>query len=112
MRRLTTPNRTSARVAAEAGPLAREEGGPMAASLDLLRRLVAPPGAGVDRDWDSAAAQEGLGLPLPQDYIRLVDVYGAGEFDDPLALVVPAPTRNGNEFVRYDKPHMDNLTDL
>lgn len=83
----------------------------MTPSLDLLRRLVTPPEeVGVERDW--AAAQERLGLPLPQDYMDLVDVYGAGEFDDHLGLVVPSPTRNGNELVSYNKLHMENLTGL
>ncbi|GAA4485207.1 hypothetical protein GCM10023191_009490 [Actinoallomurus oryzae] len=83
----------------------------MATPLDRLRRLIPPPaGDGHHRDW--AAVEERLGLPLPQDYKDLVDVYGGGQFSDHVGLLVPPPTRIGSELVTYNDGHMGDLDSL
>jgi hypothetical protein len=57
-------------------------------SLDELRRLVPPPAQPPPPvDWD--AARQTLGLDLPEDYRALIDVYGAGLFDEELSVLAP-----------------------
>ena len=83
----------------------------MATPLDRLRRLIPPPaGDGHHRDW--AAVEERLGLPLPQDYKDLVDLYGGGQFSDHVGLLVQPPTRIGSELVTYNDGHMGDLDNL
>ncbi|MEE4540461.1 SMI1/KNR4 family protein [Streptomyces sp. V4-01] len=82
----------------------------MTPSLDRLSRLVPPPSAPQARDW--AAAEDRIGRPLPRDFKELVDVYGGGDFDGHLGLLVPPPTRTGSEIAGYNDDRMDELNDL
>lgn len=83
----------------------------MTTPLDRLRRLIPPPaGGGGHRDW--AAVEGNLGLPLPQDYKDLVDVYGGGEFYGHIGLLVPPPTCIDGDLVQRNRSHMRTLKDL
>jgi hypothetical protein len=66
----------------------------MTDALEELRRLVPPPAEQPPpADW--AAAREQLGFDLPEDYRALIDVYGAGLFDEELSVLAPGhPNRN------------------
>ncbi|MFF8614949.1 SMI1/KNR4 family protein [Streptomyces sp. NPDC015350] len=71
-------------------------------ACDRLIRLVAPPAAPVDAHGDRAAAEAAAGTRLPDDYGRLVETYGWGEFCDFLYLRTPFGTseHNGIEWQR------------
>ncbi|WP_406279532.1 hypothetical protein [Embleya sp. NBC_00896] len=62
-------------------------------SIDRLIEVVKPPQAiGFVQDW--ATAESELGTALPQEYMRLVDIFGAGSFNDYLDLLTP-PSQYG-----------------
>lgn len=82
----------------------------MTTQLDRLRRLVAPPVSGEDRDW--GVAEQRLGRVLPQDYKDFVDVYGGGHFDHHVGILVPQPSRPDSELVSYNDGHMDDIVNL
>lgn len=65
-------------------------------ALDDLRRIAPPPAeppAAVD--WN--AARSALGVGLPPDYTALVDEWGAGTFDDFIAVFAPG----------HENPHVE-----
>jgi hypothetical protein len=64
------------------------------AALDALHGLTPAPAAAALRvDW--AACSHELGVALPEDYVALVDDWGAGCFDDFLWLLAPGhPNHN------------------
>ncbi|MEU8775526.1 SMI1/KNR4 family protein [Streptomyces sp. NPDC048606] len=79
---------------------------------DRLTRLVAPPAAPVDAFGDWPAVEAAIGTRLPDDYKRLVETYGWGEFCDFLYLHTPFGTsrHNGIEWQRPyppDEPEPD-----
>jgi hypothetical protein len=52
--------------------------------LDDLRALAPPPGDAPGAiDWGAA------GVELPPDFVELAELYGAGTFDDGIAILVP-----------------------
>ncbi|MFI0242453.1 SMI1/KNR4 family protein [Streptomyces sp. NPDC016845] len=64
----------------------------MTASPGPVDRLIArlpPPAVAVDGRGDWAAAERTLGTRLPDDYKRLVETYGRGDFWDALCLCTP-----------------------
>ncbi|MFF3014749.1 SMI1/KNR4 family protein [Streptomyces sp. NPDC057939] len=69
---------------------------------ERLVRLIAPPTVLVDSHGDWAVVEAGLGTRLPEDYKRLVEAYGWGEFCDFLHLHTPFGTseHNGIEWQR------------
>ena len=70
----------------------------MPSGLDRLTALVQPPSSPPGApDWKSA--EEALGFGLPSDYRQLVEVYGAGSFDEFISLLVPG----------HENPHLDLL---
>ncbi|POX52531.1 SMI1/KNR4 family protein [Streptomyces sp. Ru71] len=61
-----------------------------AADVDLLMRLMPPPAdGGRTVDWDEMARS--WGRPFPPDYMRFMEVYGAGVVQDFLVVVAPQP---------------------
>ncbi|PWI14474.1 hypothetical protein DI272_10160 [Streptomyces sp. Act143] len=56
-------------------------------AVSLLREGGA---AGDEVDWPAAAAELGV-ASFPEDYVRLVDAYGAGSFEDALFISIPRP---------------------
>ncbi|MEU9139314.1 SMI1/KNR4 family protein [Streptomyces sp. NPDC048404] len=62
---------------------------PSTANCDRLVRLVPPPAAPVDAHGDWIAVETVIGTRLPEDYKRLVEAYGWGEFCDFLSLRTP-----------------------
>lgn len=66
------------------------------AALDDLRRIApAPPQAPPAVDW--AAAGAAVGTRLPRDYMKLVDEWGAGTFDEFISVFAPG----------HDNPNLD-----
>jgi hypothetical protein len=60
----------------------------MSEALEELERLVPPPDdPPPPADW--AAAREKFGFDLPEDYREMIDVYGAGLFDEELRVYAP-----------------------
>lgn len=82
----------------------------MTTPLDRLRSLVPPPAVRRSRDWE--AAEQRLGRVLPPDYKDFVDVYGGGQFDGHVGLLVPPPSRPGSELVTYNDGHLDDITNI
>lgn len=69
------------------------------ATLDDLREIAPPPAEPPPPvDWEDAAAQ--LGLRPPSDYMALVDEWGAGTFDDFIAIYVPGHTNPNLDLIR------------
>jgi hypothetical protein len=61
----------------------------MTSALAKLVEMVRPPDKpAVHVDWP--AAEDAIGLCLPADYKRLVEIYGEGEFDEFLTVYQPA----------------------
>ena len=68
-------------------------------ALDELRRLVPPPeDPPPAADW--AAAREKFGFDLPDDYRALIDVYGAGLFDEELMVLAPGHPNENVDLLR------------
>ncbi|MFD9460363.1 SMI1/KNR4 family protein [Streptomyces sp. NPDC060027] len=67
-----------------------------AANCARLVRLVAPPAAPVDARGDWITVETVIGTRLPEDYKRLVEAYGWGEFCDFLYLRTPFGTNRHN----------------
>ncbi|MFD9302156.1 SMI1/KNR4 family protein [Streptomyces sp. NPDC060048] len=67
-----------------------------ATDCDRLVQLVAPPAAPVDAHGDWALVETVIGTRLPDDYKRLVETYGWGEFCDFLYLRTPFGTSKHN----------------
>lgn len=67
-----------------------------ATDCDRLVQLVAPPAAPVDAHGDWAVVETVIGTRLPDDYKRLVETYGWGEFCDFLYLRTPFGTSKHN----------------
>ncbi|MFI1586150.1 SMI1/KNR4 family protein [Embleya sp. NPDC020630] len=61
-----------------------------------LTRLVPPPADPVDAEGDWTAAENALGVRLPDDYKWLVDAYGWGTFCDFLSLRTPFGSNRHN----------------
>lgn len=60
----------------------------MVSSLEALQALVPPPTAALSApDW--AVIEPQLGIRLPDDYKRLVEIYGPGSFDGFLWVLQP-----------------------
>ncbi|MED5814305.1 hypothetical protein VST63_18240 [Mycolicibacterium sp. 050232] len=57
------------------------------ATIDDLIELVPPPTE--PPVFDLTACEQALGVPLPDDYKLLITVYGVGQFNDDLMLLVP-----------------------
>ncbi|MEU2264577.1 SMI1/KNR4 family protein [Streptomyces sp. NPDC019645] len=67
----------------------------MTANLEL-ERLVTPPAVPIDGDGSWTAVETALETRLPDDYKRLVETYGWGEFCDYLNLRTPFGTSEHN----------------
>lgn len=67
--------------------------------LTTLTRLCPPPGPAMGIRWDAVEAS--LGMPLPQDYKELADLYGPGAFNDYIRLYHP---HGVTEFVNLTGP--------
>ncbi|GAA2568063.1 MULTISPECIES: SMI1/KNR4 family protein [Streptomyces] len=65
-----------------------------------LAWCVPPPAAPVDARGSWAAVEAELGVRLPDDYKRLVETYGWGEFCDYLCLRTPFGTSEHNGVAR------------
>ncbi|MGO4462618.1 SMI1/KNR4 family protein [Streptomyces sp. M-16] len=65
-------------------------------ACDRLVQLVAPPSGPVDARGNWATAETVIGTRLPDDYKRLVETYGWGEFCDLLYLRTPFATSEHN----------------
>ncbi|WP_405600765.1 SMI1/KNR4 family protein [Streptomyces sp. NBC_01410] len=63
---------------------------------DSLARFVAPPARPIDARGDWTVAESTLSVRLPEDYKRLVETYGWGEFCDFLYLRTPFGTNEHN----------------
>ncbi|MFD7261852.1 SMI1/KNR4 family protein [Streptomyces sp. NPDC059874] len=72
---------------------------------DRLSRLVPPPAVPVDAHGDWAAAESAIGTRLPDDYKRLVEIYGWGEFRDFLYLQTPFGTSRHNG-IAWQRAHL------
>ena len=82
----------------------------MATALERLQSLVPPPAVEARQwQWDWAGTERRLGYPLPQDYKDLVDVYGRGEFDGYLSLLVGLPNETDSGITLFNRGHMDDL---
>jgi hypothetical protein len=82
----------------------------MTTALERLQSLIPPPAANTRPwRWDWAETERRLGYPLPQDYKDLVDVYGRGEFDNYLRLMVGLPNKTDSGIVLFNQGHMDDL---
>ncbi|GGR24975.1 hypothetical protein GCM10010282_16570 [Streptomyces roseolus] len=71
---------------------------PAVTSIDALVRLCPPP-AGAPPAVDWAGTERALGLPLPEDYKRLVETYGSGVFDGTVWLLTPDAGRPDHDLV-------------
>lgn len=69
------------------------------ATLDALRAIAPPPDEPTGRAVDWKAVEARLGLGLPEDYRELVTVWGAGTFDDYLAIYEPGHPNENIELV-------------
>jgi SUKH superfamily protein len=78
--------------------------------LERLVELAPPAERPAPADW--AEAEEDLGLPLPEDYQRLVDTYGPGEFDGHIRLRGPQDTPAGRGLVSMNDGYLEELEDV
>ncbi|MFD4376280.1 SMI1/KNR4 family protein [Streptomyces sp. NPDC058486] len=80
-------------------------------AIDDLVRLCPPPAERPPAvDW--AAAERALGVPLPDDYKRLVDTYGAGVFDETVWLLTPGAVRDDCELIGQTRERDEILESL
>ncbi|MER8237221.1 SMI1/KNR4 family protein [Streptomyces sp. NPDC094049] len=80
-------------------------------ACDRLIRLVAPPAGPVDARGDWAVVEATIGARLPDDYKRLVEVYGWGEFCDLLYLRTPFGTSKHNG-IEWQSAHPTGTAEL
>ncbi|MFC9732417.1 hypothetical protein ACFWGM_09680 [Streptomyces roseolus] len=80
-------------------------------SIDALVRLCPPP-AGAPPAVDWAGTERALGLPLPEDYKRLVGTYGSGVFDETVWLLVPDAGRPDHDLLAQREERAEILESL
>jgi hypothetical protein len=80
----------------------------MSAALEELRRLVPPPeDPPLAAHW--AAARDNFGFDLPQDYRELIDLYGAGLFNEELWVFAPGHPSESWDVLRLTDNEMWGL---
>ena len=75
--------------------------------LDDLRALAPPPGDPPGAiDWNAA------GTELPPDFVELAELYGAGTFDEGIAILVPGHASEAFDLVRQTEAQRSALRAL
>lgn len=84
---------------------------PAVTSIDALVRLCLPPAVAPPAvDW--AETERALGLPLPEDYKRLVETYGSGVFDETVWLLAPDAGRPDHDLLAQRRERDEILESL
>lgn len=78
-------------------------------ACDRLVQLVDPPSGPVDGRGNWTTAETAIGTRLSDDYKRLVETYGWGEFCDLLYLRTPFATSEHNGIEWQSAPTPPNL---
>ena len=105
-RAVTLSARGSRRLPARRDRAEQAQARPMS-DLDDLRDLAPPPGDPPGAiDWDAA------GIELPPDFVELAELYGAGTFDDGIAILVPGHASEAFDLARQTEVQRSALRSL
>ncbi|GAA2411522.1 hypothetical protein GCM10010420_45570 [Streptomyces glaucosporus] len=79
----------------------------MSDTIDRLTRIVPPPGSPTGKDGSSH--RQDLGFSLPEDYERLVEIYGGSRWDDYLYILEPGCPNSHYDMVTWEREQSEIL---